>query len=208
MISHLLLGVLLGAASTILPGPCSLAVINASYRHGLRRAVATGFGAAFGDATYAALGIVGLGRVLVCHPNVPCMLQLVSGLALIVYGVSSLLSRPKLLASRAPAGASQDDRVLKGLGVGLGLLLANPGALVTWVVIVGSTLGTASPIDQWCTVIGIGTGSFAWFTGVAHLSWHGKTVLGGGMQRITILVSALLVAYGLISLARAAHGYC
>ena len=50
MLAYLMLGLVLGAGSSVLPGPCGLAVMNAASRRSLTRALATGGGAGFGDA--------------------------------------------------------------------------------------------------------------------------------------------------------------
>jgi threonine/homoserine/homoserine lactone efflux protein len=191
MLAYFAIGILLGAGSSVLPGPCGLAVINAGCRQGLERAVATAFGAALGDATYAALGIVGIGRVLARYPAVPSVMLAISGAALVAFGLFQLRPR-RVRAVR--------DGALGGAVVGLGTLLANPGALVTWVVVVGAQLADGGVGEQWCAVAGIGTGSFLWFTGVAHLSVRGKHLLAS--PRVSNVIGCLLVMYGLVSIAR------
>jgi L-lysine exporter family protein LysE/ArgO len=203
MLGYFLLGVALGAGSSVLPGPCNLAVLEAALRHGLRRAIATGVGAALGDFIYAALGIVGIGALIARHPAVPPVLLAVSGAMMIGYGLATL-RRARHRATALPESRARPEAMGAGLGVGLATLLCNPGALITWVVIVGSQLAGAGPIEAWSAVVGIGTGSCAWFTGVAHLAAHGQRLLP--LQRVTHVVSCLLVAYGVVSIARAAHG--
>jgi threonine/homoserine/homoserine lactone efflux protein len=197
MLAYLLLGLALGAGSSVLPGPCGLAVMTAACRRSLGRAIAIGAGAALGDLTYAALGIVGLGPVLARHPAIPPVLQAISGVALIAYGLMNLRGRPA--ATRRPA--------VGGLLTGVGLLLANPGAFVTWVVVVGTALAGASPVEGWCAVVGICAGSCAWFSGVAWLTHRGHQRRGDGVLRVITVVSVLLVAGGALSLARAAQGF-
>ena len=131
MLTYLLLGIALGAGSSVLPGPCSLAVVDAVCRGQMRRAVRIGLGAGLGDAGFAALGIVGLGAILARHPAVPPVLQACGGAALIAHGLRHL--RPR------PIGLRVDD-VRGGVGVGVAILVSNPAAFVTWVVVVGPLL--------------------------------------------------------------------
>ncbi len=195
MLGALALGVALGVASSVVPGPCGLAVLAAARDHGLARAVATAFGAALGDALYATLGIVGIGSVLARHPAIPSVLLAISGAFLIGFGVMSLRGRSTAGAARASS--------LGGVGVGLGCLLGNPGALVTWTVIVGAQLAGASPLEQASAIAGIATGTFAWFTGLARLSARGDHGALGNLPRLTAVASALLIAFGVVSLTRA-----
>lgn len=202
MLVYLVLGVALGAGSSVLPGPCGLAVINAATRQTLARAVAIGVGAALGDATYASLGLLGVGPHLERYPLVPAALQAVSGMVLIGYGLHHLLRRAG--ATPRPVIARDRSSVSGGVLTGLVTLLCNPGALVTWVVVVGSALRNATPAQAWCAIIGIGSGSFLWFTLMATLTYRGSAAHGALVARVTAVVSSLLVAGGVLSLVRAA----
>ena len=57
-------GVALGVASSLAPGPCGLAVLTATRRRQRRRAVGIGVGAALGDAACASLASAGIGAWL------------------------------------------------------------------------------------------------------------------------------------------------
>lgn len=202
MLAYLLLGLLLGAGSSVLPGPCGLAVMRAATHQGLARGIATGAGAALGDVTFAALGILGVGPFLARHPVLPPILQTVSGAVLIGYGIHHLRSRDRHARAAAEIG-SLDRRVARGFVLGLATLLGNPGAMLTWVVIVGSVLAGASSFEGWATVAGIGAGSGAWFTMMAVLTHRGRARFGELVARIATAVSCLLVASGFLSLVRA-----
>lgn len=209
MLLYLVLGLALGAGSSVLPGPCGLAVMNAATRQTLARAVAIGGGAALGDAAYASLGILGIGPHLERSPLVPVVLQAVSGVVLITYGLRHLVGRASGRAGAAPRASIARARgtIAGGLLTGLVTLLSNPGALVTWVIVVGSALRHATPVQAWCAVIGIGTGSFVWFTLMAVLTRRGSATHGALVARVTAVVSSLLVAGGVLALVRAADSW-
>ena len=86
--------------------------------------------------------------------------------------------------------------------MGLLLIVLNPAAIVTWVVLVGAHLATETRLEGLAAVIGIFSGSFGWFTGVAWLSHHGKHVMGEKAVWIPRVVGVLLVGYGIYSLSR------
>lgn len=206
MVSYFLLGALLGIITGIPIGPVNVAVIDSAYRHTLRRAIAVGFGGALADGIYAMLGILGMGPVLEQHPGVPPILYAVSGAVLLVYGVLTLRSKPipavTDVKERAPNPSGQ---MWSGFLLGVSLILLNPAAIVTWVVIVGSSMQGVATSPGISATIGVSVGSFLWFLCVAYLSNHGKKVLGDKAVWITRIVGILLIAYALFSMGRALH---
>jgi threonine/homoserine/homoserine lactone efflux protein len=193
MIGPLLLGLALGVGSSVLPGPCGLAVLAAAQMHGKARAVATAIGTALGDAIYASLGVAGAGRVFAAHPRLVPLVQLISGVLIIAYAVYML---------RRPRVATCDVKVVirggawRGLLLGLGLALANPAVLVTWVLLVGSALGSARAAGQVAAVVGIAMGTTIWFSAVGVLARRGLVARAALVARITRIVCVLLIVYG------------
>jgi putative LysE/RhtB family amino acid efflux pump len=207
VLTYLLIGAAIGALTGVPIGPVNVAVIDAAYRHNLLRAVAVGFGGAFADGLYALLGIMGVGPILDRNPGVPPILYAVSGVVLVIYGALTIRSQPVNASPDAsdkpkPTGG---QHILAGFTLGVALIVLNPAAIVTWVVIVGSFMVGVSPAEGIGAVIGISIGSFAWFCFVAYLADHGKRLLGDKAIWITRIVGILLVGYGIFSLARAGH---
>jgi threonine/homoserine/homoserine lactone efflux protein len=194
---YYLFGMILGAGSSVVPGPCGLTIIDAANRLGTKRAVATAIGASVGDLVYATLGVFGIGHVLARCPLLLACMFAASGAVLIVYGLSRLFSRPP--ARPTPA------EPLGGLVVGFVTLICNPGALVTWSAVVGAQLSDVAFSDQLAAVLGIGSGSLIWFFGMAHASARGRILLGDRMHRIVQVVGSLIVVYGVLSVMRALH---
>lgn len=205
MLSYFLIGAAIGAVTGIPIGPVNVAIIDAAYRHHLGRALAVGLGGAVADMGYAALGILGLGPLLLAHPSVPPILYAVSGVVLVVYGFLTVRARPVDPSGSGSAAQATRGWFWSGFLLGLALILLNPATLIAWVVIVGSALAGASQSEGIAAAVGIGVGSGAWFTVVAHLAHHGKKVLGPKVVLLTRIVGAALMGYGLFSLARAAH---
>ncbi len=202
MISYFFIGAAIGAMTGIPIGPVNVAVIESAYRHHLRRALAVGLGGAIADSAYAFLGVVGVGPFLRSHPNIPPILFAISGLLLIVYGALTARSQPASL-TEVKSKIPDQTAMWTGFIVGVALILMNPAAIVTWVIIVGSYLSDTTTMEGVMASVGIGVGSLAWFTLVAWLAHHGKRVLGDKMIWVTRVVGVLLIGYGIYSLGRA-----
>jgi threonine/homoserine/homoserine lactone efflux protein len=204
VLTFLLIGVAIGAITGVPVGPANLAVIDAAYRHTMRRAIGVAIGAAVGDTMYAGLGIVGVGPLLVANPAVPPVLYMISGVILFGYGALTVRSTPvSPAAAAAPKAVLPSQEVRSGMTVGLALILLNPAAIVTWVVVVGPYLGGADPLEGLIATAGVGIGSFGWFWFVAYLTTHGKRLMGDKAIWITRGVGLALCGYGAFSIIRA-----
>ncbi len=202
---HFLLGFAIGAGSSVLPGPCNLAVVGATLRHGMRRAIGTGLGTAIADTSYAGVGAAGLAPLLARQPGLAPLLQAISGLALIVYGLLNALAPPPPVAAAVAAPAAGDGHLRRGVAVGFTLVITNPASIITWGVIVASLLGGASAAQAWSAAAGIGCGGLAWYALLAITTRRGHSLLGDRVHRITAVAGCLLAAYGVLCVARAAH---
>jgi threonine/homoserine/homoserine lactone efflux protein len=201
----MLIGVAAGALTGVPIGPANVAVIDAAYRHTLRRAIAVGFGAACADGLYAALGVLGVTPVLRTYPSVPPILYAVSGVVLLVYGFLTARSQPVTPAhSDLPKEAEAASEVWSGFIVGAALIILNPAAIVTWVVIMGSIIPETTTINNgvFCA-LGVMVGSFGWFALVAYLTQKGKHVLGDKAAWIPRVVGVALMVYAVYLIAKA-----
>lgn len=202
MLTVFAIGAALGAITGIPIGPVNVAVIDAAYRHTLRRALAVAFGGALADGSYALLGIKIVGPLLHRHPVLPAILFGISGAVLIVYGFVTSRSRPQ----EPPPGEGKEvmtaREVWSGIVLGASLIVMNPGAMVTWVFIVGSYLGNLTVAQGYAAGFGVFCGSISWFTMVAMLTHRGRHILGEKMAWIPRIVGWLLIGYGGYSLWR------
>jgi threonine/homoserine/homoserine lactone efflux protein len=212
VLMFLVFGVLAGALTGVPIGPVNVAVIDAAYRHTMRRAIGVGLGGAIADAFYAGLGIIGVTPVLEKWPAVPPILYTISGVVLLVYGFLTARSQPVtpvVTPDEPPATPSQvtiaaRKELGQGMKVGVALIVLNPAALVTWVVIIGQLLPTID--NNWeglACAIGVFAGSFGWFALVAYLTHKGKHVLGDRAAWIPRLVGIALMGYAVYLLFKA-----
>jgi threonine/homoserine/homoserine lactone efflux protein len=209
----LVIGFLAGALTGVPIGPVNVAVIDASYRHTLRRAIAVGLGGALADCLYSALGVMGVTPFLRTYPHALTIIYAISGIVLLVYGFLTARSQP--VTPTAPPvheehAPSEDSVVFRrrelrqGFTLGVALILLNPAAVVTWVVIMGSVIpDTSTHWDGLACAIGVFVGSWSWFTLVAYLTQKGKHVLGDKAAWIPRVVGILLMIYAVYLLAKA-----
>ena len=217
MLTFLLIGVAAGALTGVPIGPVNVAVIDAAYRHTMRRAIAVGLGGAVADGLYSALGVLGVTPVLRTYPGVQGILYAVSGIVLMVYGFLTARSQPVAPAQQVapihpsdpsdPAPASDSvmmrREIRSGFTVGLALIVLNPAAIVTWVVIVGQIIPVSTTTNGIACAAGVMLGSFGWFALVAYLTQKGKHVLGDKAAWIPRVVGVALMVYAVYLIGRA-----
>jgi arginine exporter protein ArgO len=204
VLTYLLIGVSIGLLTGVPIGPTNLAVIDAAYRHTMRRAMGVAIGAAFADMIYAGVGINAIGPLLIDNPGVPPVLYFVSGIILTVYGALTVRAQPiSPVDAEAPRAPLPSKEMWSGVTVGLALIFLNPAAIVTWVVVVGPHLAGAEGLEGPAATLGVLLGSFGWFWFVAYLTTHGKRLMGPKAIWITRVVGLALVVYGLFSIGRA-----
>lgn len=191
MLSYLLLGLGLGAGTSVIPGVCGLAVIGAARTRGQRHAIALACGTALGDALYSAIGMLGAAQLFAQNPAIAPLLRVMSSMTLIVYAVVALRAVSRTAEPVAPRGSAA-----RCFLVGLGLCLASPSALVTWIVLVGAALGNASISAQLATVAGIGLGTAIWLGGVGIVVARAAGREYAIVYTLTRLVCVLLIVYG------------
>jgi threonine/homoserine/homoserine lactone efflux protein len=208
VLTYFLIGVAIGALTGVPIGPVNVAVIDGAYRHTLRRGMAVGLGGAVGDFCFALIGVLGVGPHVIAQPGVKPVLYLVSGLVLVVYGILTVRSQPPPPPTAPPHQSPPGKEVWSGFTVGLGLIVLNPAAIVTWVVVVGSHIGEdIETLEGFAAAVGVFLGSFAWFAFVAYVADKGKRMMGDKAVWIARVVGIALIGYGVVSLYRGATGF-
>jgi threonine/homoserine/homoserine lactone efflux protein len=200
----LLIGVAAGALTGVPIGPVNVAVIDAAYRHTLRRAISVGLGGACADGLYSGLGVLGVTPRLKLYPSIPPILYAVSGIVLLFYGFFTARSQPVTPAqTEVTEPTNRGDEIWSGFRVGLALIVLNPAAIVTWVVIMGTMIPEATTINGILCSLGVMMGSFGWFCLVAYLTRKGKHVLGDKAAWIPRVVGVALMFYAVYLLGKA-----
>ena len=204
----LVIGIAAGALTGVPIGPVNVAVIDAAYRHTLRRAIAVGLGGALGDGLYSGLAVFGVTPLLSKFPGAEPMMYGASGLILLIYGALTVRSPPASTPIPADEHLASDSIVARremwsGFRVGLALIVLNPAAIVTWVVIVGSRIHVETHLQGVACTLGVMLGSCGWFTLVAYLTRKGKNVFGEKAAWIPRIVGIGLIFYAVYLIAQA-----
>jgi threonine/homoserine/homoserine lactone efflux protein len=203
------IGVAAGALTGVPIGPVNVAVIDAAYRHTLRHAIAVGLGGACGDLLYSGLGVMGVTPVLQSNETAVHVIYAISGIALLVYGFLTVRSQPVSPAQSGTdlprATAEPWQATWHGFRVGLALIVLNPAAIVTWVVVISRmpVINEADTLQGLLFASGVFAGSWGWFSLVAYLTQKGKHVFGEKAAWIPRVIGVGLMGYATYLLVQA-----
>ncbi len=199
---YFLIGAGLGIITGIPLGPANFAVVDAAYRHHVRRAVAVALGAATADCAYAMIGARGIGPKILEYPVIKTTMFVISGLVLILYGLHTVRQTPVDPTAEPVDAAPKDASLLRGYLLGVVLIILNPGPLLFWVLIFGTHFGDATTLEGTSSAIGVGVGSAIWFCFIAWAADHGKRLLGSRAVWIGRVVGIVLMGAGALAFSR------
>jgi threonine/homoserine/homoserine lactone efflux protein len=196
MARALTLGFLVGFLIAASPGPIFFLVLRRTLARGWRSGLLAGLGVATGDATYAALAAFGVSVVTNFLIGQRRWIGLAGGLALVVIGVRSLLTRPaaarEVVPERHSAGAYFST---------LALTLSNPPTILSFMAVfaglgvrVGSGWQPALGL-----VLGVMLGSVLWWVLLtAAVSVVRERLTPKVTRRIGIASGIALAAFGIL----------
>lgn len=162
--STLPLGFGLGFVVAAAIGPISLLCIRSVLRGRLAVGIAIGAGAAVVDATYAALGIVGVGSLLTIEA-LKLSLGILGALVLAFMGARTLWS-----AFRVRLGGESSEEISspkRAFLTSLAATLSNPTTIASWAAVfaaASSATDVTAPGAAALLVAGVGMGTLTWFT--------------------------------------------
>lgn len=201
LLADLGLGFVAGLASSIpMLGPVVLLLLAAGSARELAAGRLLALTAAASEAVHVALAALGLGPLLVREPWVSTGLRVVSGLVLITLAVLAWRG------ARADAPATRTRALPRSpwaaAGLGVALVLPNPGFLVVWIAIVGGLEG-AGIRPGVGFVAGAALGIAAWFALVlaAAARWGPRLAErhGRALRRVLALAFVGLAAVAIAS---------
>ncbi|HEY8073812.1 MAG TPA: LysE family transporter [Labilithrix sp.] len=183
-------GAVVGFALAAPIGPIGIMVIRRSLEGGARSGLATGLGAAVGDALFALAGVLGLASL----GAQPAWMRIGGAAMLCVLGVRAIVEK-----RRADAKVSRVGHARAFAGTLL-YTLASPVSILSFAA-VAATLGVARGGDAAALVLGVFVGSTAWWLvlsgGVAAVR---RRVPDRAITWLSRAGGAALVAFGLASL--------
>ena len=191
----------LGLAAGIPFGPVNAAVVDTSMRQCHRTALAVGVGGAFVDFIYSQLAVWGIGKFLKQYPDLSSLLIGASGVVLVIFGLRTLFAPP--LRDEDRARRIENKAMWSAFFSGVLLTLANPAALVSWVVLAGALLSDLSHAAALVAGVGIFIGCTGWFAGIGWLARQGRLRFGQRALWLTKTIGAGIVAYGVFLVGKA-----
>lgn len=162
-------------------------------------AIAIGVVASVGDVIHASLVTFGYASLVNQRSVAALVLRVVCVLLLAALGTRYALAPPQIPSARTADRAETLGAVRKEVGRAGLIAVANPSALLSWLVVlhfIRTTVHT-KPLDTWqlwALPFSVGLGTLTWFTGVA-LAWH--RYIGQPNQRVA---RAILRVIGVILL--------
>jgi threonine/homoserine/homoserine lactone efflux protein len=184
-------------------GPVNAAVIDTSLRKCFRRAFAVGLGGAFVDFLYSQLAIAGLGPLMDRVPGLATALLGVGGIVLVVFGVMTAQAPPVEKCDPHANNPVLARALFAAFLTGVVITVANPAALVSWVLLAGTFLADLRGWGAFMAGVGIFLGTTLWFFIIAWLASKGRVRLGARATWITRAVGVLLVVYGVFLVGKA-----
>ncbi len=193
-------GLGLGLAAGIPFGPVNAAVVDTSMRRCYRTALAVGVGGAFVDFIYSQLAVWGIGKFLKQYPDLAIVLVGASGVVLFLFGLRTLFA-PPLREEHSPGLAGR--RLWSAFFSGVLLTLANPAALISWVVLAGALLSDLTNLQALLAGLGIFVGCTGWFAGIGWLARKGRLRFGQKALWLTKTIGACTMVYGVFLVGKA-----
>lgn len=203
MLLPLLVGVGVGFVGSIPVGPVNAAVIDTSLRKCFVRACAVGFGGAFVDFVYSQISVSVLAPLFESQPGLKSLFFGVSGVVLVVFGVVMAMNAAVGQAEAQPKKPVLARALASAFLSGVIITLANPAALVSWVVFAAPFLVGMTRLQALLAGGGIFVGTSIWMVSIAWLAHKGRVKLGPRAAWITRTAGALLVIYGVFLVGRA-----
>lgn len=193
----LLRGIVLGFVAGIPIGPVNAAVIDTAMRKCMVRALWIGIGGAFVDFVYSQIAVLGLKALFDDRPALQTLLLGLGGIVLVAFGYATARNAA---VDEGPAKEVRAPVVgraaLTAFATGILITVANPAALVSWVLLAGTVLADLTMGEAFMAGFGIFVGTSLWFLLIAWLAARGRVKLGQKSVWIPRAVGTLLVAYG------------
>jgi threonine/homoserine/homoserine lactone efflux protein len=203
-------GVAVGFAIAFALGPIGLLVIRRTIDRGWGYGFASGMGVAAADATYGAIAALGLTAITELLVGIDRALGIVGGAILVFLAVRSLRD-----ALRGGSGADSSADAAEGRADGprraspttgfasmYGLTMTNPATILSFAALFASIgAGTGGAGGAAAVVLGVFTGSIAWWALLTGLVAGVRARLTPRIVRALNVVSALVIAaFGVLAI--------
>jgi threonine/homoserine/homoserine lactone efflux protein len=196
-VDEIIQNILLGIALAAPIGPAGVAVIQSGLRWGFRRAFLTGLGITTADLTYMLVVYFGLSGFIQIE-WVKIAIWSMGALVLFYLGVQSIRDGGRKIDFEGTSVATARNPFLVGYLVNI----SNPIAVVFWLGIFGSLIGSVesagSGSEALLRGLSILIGILSWHTTMSALTNWGKRFVNDKTARvISIIAGVALIGFGL-----------
>jgi threonine/homoserine/homoserine lactone efflux protein len=190
-------GLLLGFTIAATVGPISLLTIRRTLAHGRVYGLASGFGVALADSTYAAIAAFGLTAITSVLVGGRTLLGLVGGAFLVLLAIRTMRSRPTEVA----VVAERPGLVAAFLSI-FGLTMTNPMTILSFAgLFAGLGLTGTGGADAALLVGGVFLGSALWWMILTAVVASLRTrVTVGALTWINRISGAAILAFGVVAI--------
>jgi len=202
----LAIGVLIAAPV----GPVNIICIQRAIERGPLGGLLAGIGAVLADGLIASAAALGVSSITGLVSTYRDTIQVVGGLALIVFAISMLRNRPSLAVSASAQPSEGNLRaIVWDLPKAFLLTITNPAAVLGLVAIFGgisSFVAIRGTVDALTMVAAIMIGSLAWWTGLSMVVGRARHALKPvWLTRVNIAAGLLLLAFAAVLLGEVAY---
>ncbi|MGB4865293.1 MAG: LysE family transporter [Hyphomicrobium sp.] len=193
----LIIGILIAAPV----GPVNVLCIQRAIERGFWGGIAAGIGSVMGDGLIALMAGLGVGAVSGAIESHRAIIQMIGGLALIVFGIKLYITTPRIrpLSEADAAKASLKDFVWD-IPQTFFLTITNPGALLGLFAVfsgVSTYVEVHSNIDVFFMVAAIMAGSMTWWVFLSKLISRYRHIFDGDkLHTINRIAGILLAGFG------------
>ncbi|WP_430405663.1 LysE family translocator [Fluviicola sp.] len=138
MLDILLKGILTGFILSIMIGPVFFLLLETSIRKGIRAAIAFDIGVFLSDLIYIIIALIFYSEVSkITSGEYGHIISIVGGIILVIFGLVTLLKKPKEDKKEAEKQLNNQTKDLILLGLkGFLLNFANPGVIFYWITVI------------------------------------------------------------------------
>ncbi|HYD16153.1 MAG TPA: LysE family transporter [Hyphomicrobium sp.] len=196
-------GMIIGVLVAAPVGPVNILCIQRAIERGFWGGMAAGIGAMLGDGTIALFASLGVGAISGAIEYHRQTIQIIGGLALIIFGIILYVTPPGLtpVDTEAEGAASLRDYAWD-IPKTFFLTITNPGAVLGLFAIFGGVstfVEVHSYIDALTMVASVMGGSFLWWLGLSHLIGRLRHKFSAEHLAYTNHVSGvLLIGFGVL----------
>lgn len=195
-------GVAIGILVAAPVGPVNVMCIHRALHRGLWAGVAAGSGAVLADALIALSAALGVGAISGAVKHHRNAIQIVGGLALLVFGVRLCTIAPGTIDQQANGGPVRLVDYLWDMSKSFFLTVTNPGAVLGLLAIfggVGSFVELRGSLDALVLVAAIAGGSLIWWMFLsAVISRLKDRAVTLDLSRINRIAGIVLIGFGAV----------